>query len=435
MSLKVHDRNKTKEQLLRELAEMRRKLEEMEAAGLKPGDAERALRESEKRFRTLSEATDAMVFMIRGTRYFYVNPAAEKVTGYSLKELQSMNHWDLAHPDYKEIIRRRGEDRQQGKRVPSWYEYKIISKNGEERWLDVAASYIEYDGQPAVIGTSFDVTDRKRAEEQIKLQELQLIQADKMATLGILVSGIAHEINNPLNFILLNAKIASRVWNEITPILQEYFKTRGDFALAGMPYTKARERIGQLISGISEGAARIEKIVTGLKNFSRQDHGELNQSVEINSVVESALVIVNDLVKKSTNRFSADYGRNLPPIRGSYQQLEQVIINLITNSCQALVSKEKGIAVSTALDKQTQRIRIVIADEGEGIPPENMKHVMDPFFTTKRNSGGTGLGLSISYNIIKDHEGDLRLTSKPGKGTTAEIALPLKRSVDKEGAN
>jgi signal transduction histidine kinase len=99
------------------------------------------------------------------------------------------------------------------------------------------------------------------------------------------------------------------------------------------------------------------------------------------------------------------------------------------------VSKEKGIAVSTALDKQTQRIRIVIADEGEGIPPENMKHVMDPFFTTKRNSGGTGLGLSISYNIIKDHEGDLRLTSKPGKGTTAEIALPLKRSVDKEGAN
>jgi PAS domain S-box-containing protein len=431
----MKDHNKTKEQLTGELAEMRRKIGALEAAKLKAEDAEKALGDSEKRFRILSEATDVMVFMIRGTRYFYINPAAEKVTGHSLEELQSINYWDLAHPDYKEIIRKRGEDRQLGKKVPSWYEYKIVTKTGEERWLNVAATYIEYDGQPAIIGTAFDVTDRKRAEERIKLQEQQLIQADKMATLGILVSGIAHEINNPLNFILLNSKIASRVWNEITPILQEYFRTKGDFALAGMPYTKARERIGQLISGISEGAIRIEKIVTGLKNFSRQDRGELNQSVEINSTVKSALVIVNDLVKKSTNYFSADYGKNLPPIKGNYQQLEQVIIDLITNSCQALASKDKKISVSTSLDKQAHRIRIVITDEGEGIPPENMKHVLDPFFTTKRDSGGTGLGLSISYNIIKNHGGDLRLTSDPGKGTTAEITLPLDCPTHREGGN
>ncbi len=248
-----------------------------------------------------------------------------------------------------------------------------------------------------------------------------------MATLGILVSGIAHEINNPLNFILLNARIASRVWNEITPILQEYFETRGDFALAGMPYTKAHERIGQLISGISEGAARIEKIVTGLKNFSRQDQGDLNQPVEINAVVESALVIVADLVKKSTHHFTADYGKNLPPIRGNYQQLEQVIINLITNSCQALADKDRKISVSTSLEEQDHCLRILIIDEGEGISAENMKHVLDPFFTTKRNSGGTGLGLSISYNIIKNHGGTLRLISKPGEGTRAEITLPLDR--------
>jgi len=429
------NRNKTKEQLARELDKMRRKIKAQETARLKGRNAQKALRESEKRFRTLSEATDAMIFIFQGTRYIYVNPAAERVTGYSKAELLRMNYWDLAHPDFKELIRERGKTRQLGQKVTGWYEYKIVAKGGEERWLDQTASYVEYDGRPAVIGTAFDITDRKRAEERIKLQQLQLIQADKMATLGTLVSGIAHEINNPLNFILLNAKITSRVWSEITPILQEYFESRGDFALAGIPYSKARERIGQLISGISEGAARIEKIVTGLRNFSRQDPGDLNQSVDINSVIESALMIVNDLVKKSTRYFSFDGGRNLPPIRGNYQQLEQVIINLITNSCQALAGRDQKISVATSLDQKAHCIRIIIADEGEGIPAENMTHVLDPFFTTKRNSGGTGLGLSISYNILKNHGGNLDLVSKPGEGTRAEITLPLNRPPDQENAS
>ena len=428
-------RNKSKEQLEADVAEMRREIEALKGARRKGREAGIALRESEKRFRTLSEATDAMIFIIQGTRYVYVNPAAERVTGYSSAELLVMDFWDMAHPEFKELIRERGRSRQLGQKVTGWYEYKIISKGGEERWLDQTASYVEYDGRPAVIGTAFDITERKQAEEQIQAQQRQLIQADKMATLGILVSGIAHEINNPLNFILLNAKIASRVWKEITPILREYFETRGEFALAGMPYSKAHERIGQLISGISEGAARIEKIVAGLKNFSRQDPGDLNQSVEVNSVIESALVIVNDLVKKSTRYFSADYEQNLPALRGNYQQLEQVIINLITNSCQALADKDKKISVSTSLDRQTQSIRILITDEGEGIPAKNMKHVLDPFFTTKRNSGGTGLGLSISYNIIKNHGGNLLLTSIPGEGTRAEITLPVNRPPDKEDGN
>lgn len=248
-----------------------------------------------------------------------------------------------------------------------------------------------------------------------------------MATLGILVSGVAHEINNPNNYIMLNAKILSKVWNDITPILKQYYEINGDFVLAGMPYSKAHERIAQLISGISEGAERIQKIIQSLKDFARQDRGDLDQSVDINAVVETAILIVNNLIQKSTNRFSVKYAKELPIIKGNFQQLEQVIINLITNSCQALPSKEKRITVSTSYDRDSDSIVVKVRDEGMGIPAENLKHILDPFFTTKRNSGGTGLGLSVSYSIVKDHGGDLSFTSEPGKGTTTIVKLPVSR--------
>lgn len=271
-----------------------------------------------------------------------------------------------------------------------------------------------------------EIAERKRAEELAKIQQQQLMQADKMATLGILSSGIAHEINNPNNFILLNAKIFSRVWNDLMPILQEYYKNHGDFIMGGMPYTQAHERIGQLISGMSEGAQRIKKIVQGLKDFARQDAGDMNGSVNINSAVEASVLIVGNLVKKSTSRFSCEYGADIPEIRGNVQQLEQVVINLITNSCQALQDRDAGLLISTSYDRDSDMITIKVRDEGVGISPENLRHIMDPFYTTRRDSGGTGLGLSISYNIVKAHGGDLRFTSEQGKGTTAVVTLPNK---------
>ncbi len=392
--------------------------------------------EWEEKYRTIFETTGSATAIIEeDTTISMANAEFVRLSGYSQKELEGKRSWQefISKNDLEKMTEYHRVRRIDPNAAPRNYDAKFIDRQGRVRDVFATVALIPKTQQSVI--SFMDITERKQAEEQVRLQQQQLIQADKLATLGILVSGIAHEINNPLNFILLNAKIASRVWNEITPILQEYFETRGDFLLAGMPYTKARERIGQLISGISEGGARIEKIVTGLKTFSRQDQGDPTQSVEINAVVESALVIVNDLVNKSTDYFSVDYGKNLPSIRGNYQRLEQVIINLITNSCQALASKDKKISVATSLDKQGDCIRIIIADEGEGIPSANLKHVLDPFFTTKRNSGGTGLGLSISYNILKNHGGDLRLTSKPGEGTCAEIILPLKPPSNKEGAN
>ncbi len=273
-----------------------------------------------------------------------------------------------------------------------------------------------------------EIAERKRAEELAKVQQQQLIQADKMASLGILVSGVAHEINNPDNFIMLNAKILSRVWNDAMPILQKYYEEKGDFVLAGVPYTSAYQKIVQLISGISEGADRIQKIVQSLRDFARQDTGDLNQQVDINLAVESAVVIVNNLIQKSTDHFSVALGSDLPTIQGNAQQLEQVLINLITNSCQALGDKAKSLLVSTSYDPHLDRVIIRVHDAGKGIYPDDLKHIIEPFFTTKRDIGGTGLGLSVSYNIVKNHAGALNFASEPGKGTTATVTLPVRKN-------
>ena len=279
-----------------------------------------------------------------------------------------------------------------------------------------------------------EIAERERSQKLAQLRQQQLMQADKMATLGILSSGVAHEINNPNNFILLNAKIFSRVWSDITPILEEYYEEQGDFALAGMPYTQAHDRIGQLITGMSEGAQRIQKIVQGLKDFARQDTGELNESVDINSVIEASVLIAGNLIKKSTDQFSCEYGADLPEIQGNTQQLEQVIINLLTNACHALEDRKKGIFITSSHDVNTDTIIVEVRDEGTGISGEALEHIMDPFFTTKRSSGGTGLGLSISYNIIKAHGGELKFTSEPGNGTTVVLSLAVNKEVEDEAS-
>lgn len=308
------------------------------------------------------------------------------------------------------------------------FENPVLTKSGEERLIKWHNSVLrdEKGNSMGTLSSGQDITERKQAEELAAQQQQQILQADKMATIGILASGIAHEINNPNNYILLNGKIISKVWNDVTPMLQKYYENDGDFSLAGMPYTKAKDKIGKLISGVSDGAMRIQRIIQSLKDFARYDQGELDDEVDINHIVDSAIVIVQNMINKSTNRFSVQYGKNIPKIMGNSQQLEQVIINLITNSCQALDSKEKGLFVSTNFNENSNNLLIEVRDEGVGISPENLKYILDPFFTTKRDSGGTGLGLSVSYNIIKNHGGELDFSSRPGMGTTVRITLPAR---------
>jgi PAS domain S-box-containing protein len=310
-------------------------------------------------------------------------------------------------------------------------EHRIIHKDGSVRWVrnKIAVTKDEAGNPVAYDGLINDITDLKKAEAAEALHTRQLIQTDKLASLGILVSGIAHEINNPNNFILLNIQLFSRIWKDIAPILEAYYAENGDFSIAGMQYSTSKEKIRQSLDGVLKGSERIQNITKNLTEYAKADSNILNEPVEINKVVEVAILIAGNLIKKSTNNFRVEYGQNLPLIRGNVQQLEQVVINLINNACQSLKDPAAEINISTYYNAQRNKIRVKVEDQGIGIKPEDLKYIMDPFFTTKRDMGGTGLGLSVSFNIVKSHGGTLILNSKPGQGSTARVSFPAVQNI------
>ena len=260
--------------------------------------------------------------------------------------------------------------------------------------------------------------------------ENELIQADKMISLGVLVSGIAHEINNPNNLIMLNIPIVWKAWESIVPVIETYYKKNGDFNIAGIPYCEIRDEIPLLFSGISEGTERIRNIVQELKNFVRNDNTNIDQFIDINDIIKKSIRLTKNLIKEKTNHFKVDYSSTLPPIKGDPQKIEQVFINLIENACQALPNKEKEIFISSFFEKTTGHVVVKIQDEGRGIHPKVLNRIMDPFFTTKKSKGGTGLGLAVCSRIVELHGGKIETSSAVDKGSTFKILLPVQCGED-----
>lgn len=388
--------------------------------------------DSEKRYERLLQYLTDYIYTVNVYKGEVVNtvhgPGVVAVTGYTSRDYaEDPELWyRMIHDEDRDMIIDRAQRAVSGEPVET-IEHRIIHRNGSIRW--VSNSIVLFKDDQGYLhyydGLIKDITTLKNAEEVARIKEQQLIQADKMVSLGILVSGIAHEISNPNNFIMLNIELFSRVWSDIKPILNEYYTEHGDFVIGGMPYSKSIEKINTAMEGIASGSARIKEIVGNLTNYARQDSGSLKDRVDITKALKSAQIIVANLIKKSTNHFKINTKSRLPYINGNQQQLEQVLINLITNACQSLQDSSKKIVINVRHDKKSKNVHIIVEDEGRGISAENLKHVFEPFFTTKRDYGGSGLGLSITYNIVKSHGGDLKLESIEGKGTKATVTFPI----------
>jgi polar amino acid transport system substrate-binding protein len=210
--------------------------------------------------------------------------------------------------------------------------------------------------------------------------------------------------------------------------MDEYFEHEGDFLVGGTSYEALRESLGDHLRSIVGSAKRIETIVSSLKGFARQDHTDMSQLVNLNVVVKSALVLLSNAVKKATDHLTVDLYPELPAFRGNAQQVEQVVVNLVHNACQALADRRQPISIATRLDGEG--VAFEIRDGGRGIPPDQLERIMDPFYTTKRESGGTGLGLSLSATIVKEHGGGIEFASEPGKGTTARVWFPARERAE-----
>jgi len=388
--------------------------------------------ESEDRYKRLVQFLTDYIYTVKiddtGLIETYHGPGCVRVTGYTSEDYyKDPELWvRMVFKEDRKTVTEQATMALSGKPVNP-LEHRIIHRNGSIRWVknSIVLSIDENGILKGYDGLINDITNIKKAEQQAVEKQKQLEQADKLASLGVLVSGVAHEINNPNNYIMLNVQLFSKIWKDILPILNSHYENNGDFALAGMSYSQSIEKITKSIDGIENGSERIKNIVNALTNFAKQDRGDLNQEVDINKIVDFSILITGTLIKKSTDYFNVEYSDNLPKIKGNMQQLEQVLINLVTNSCQSLKKRNEKILVRTYKKESNNSVSISIEDEGGGMTDDMLKHIFDPFFTTKRTSGGTGLGLSISYNIIQNHEGTLSFHSEIGKGTKAIVSLPL----------
>ncbi|MGM0483374.1 MAG: ATP-binding protein, partial [Candidatus Krumholzibacteriota bacterium] len=293
----------------------------------------------------------------------------------------------------------------------------LTIKDGE-RYLQVHALPVfnkkhEVDG---ILEFYRDVTLEKTYEQQLQ-------QADKLASIGELVSGIGHEINNPNQFIRGNIKIIKQSMEDMIPIVDRYYEDHPDLRIARLNYDFFKEHIMVLVEDMTHGSERIKSIVEGLRAFTKKDEGLLVDNVDINTLVEATTRLVYKEVHKRAE-IELDLVEDLPAFKGNAQKIEQVLVNLIVNAGQAIPEDRKGhITVRTMLENGN--IVVQVADNGTGMNETTMKQIFDPFFTTKRARGGTGLGLAIAFRIIDEHGGNISVNSRVGSGTTFTIKIPV----------
>jgi two-component system NtrC family sensor kinase len=420
------------------------------------------LSESEERYRRLFEtANDAIVLLEkREGNITHANPATEKMLGYSLKESIGNKLQDIGvlldMSDFQTTMQNLNMSG-----IINYNDVPIKTKSGQHIDTDI---YL-VDRARLVQCNIRDITERKRAEdalkknreelikknqeieesrkntqltlerlgaayEELKTTQAKIIQQEKMASIGLLAAGVAHEINNPMAFIASNLGTLDKYIRRLKDFIQAQSEAIKSFKTTDAIKKLEKKRkelkldytindIDLLVKESRDGSERVQKIVQGLNRFSRVDDAEYKDA-NINECIESSINIVwNELQHKAT--LHKDYG-NLPPTKCYPQKLNQVFINLLINAIQAIEKKGK-ITIKTW--EKDGSIWVTVFDTGCGIPRENQSKIFEPFFTTKEVGMGTGLGLSISYEIMQRHKGEISFESKEGKGTTFTIRIPV----------
>ncbi len=330
------------------------------------------------------------------------NKAAEELLGYKAEEVMGkVNIINLYPPGgAKDIMRKLRSEEYGGIGKLTFQQVTLVSKSGEHIPIQLSASLVfdEQGGELSSVGFFTDLRPRIEMEKQLEETHLQLVNSEKMASLGKLAAGIAHEINNPLGGILIYSSLLTETLKVSDPRTQDLAK-------------------------IVQEATRCKDIVKSLLEFSRQTDPKM-EPADINKAITDGLFFLENQALFHNIEIVKNLAPFLPTVRGNAGQLKQVFMNIIVNAAEAMHGSGT-LTITTGLSKDQKGTWVEFTDTGEGIPRENLSRIFDPFFTTKEVGRGTGLGLSTSYGIIEGHRGRIDVKSEVGRGTTFRIELPV----------
>ena len=404
-----------------------------------------AVRRSEARLRTIIDSTPLGICITNEDGIFeYVNDAYCRIYGYAPAELIGEHFTKIVPPDkiqfwrdlHDKYMRMSGEEIRGYSDIRT--EWIVRHKDGKPLTiLADAARITSEDGKHKKVTFVMNISEMAKLRENLRQSEMQLMQAEKMSSLGQMVAGVAHEVNTPLGYIKSNLQLLLDAHKELTSLLALHQKLKeqilhGSSSAVAKLLNEIEEQsetatlhaeVEKLCLNSLDGIERIQDLVSSLKNFSRLDEAAFKQ-IDLNENIESTLKIAAHLIREKGIKVEKDFG-TLPEIPAYPAQLNQVFLNLLTNAVQAITHDKGKIKITTR--KEGEHVVVKVSDNGTGILPEHLNKIFEPFFTTKEVGKGTGLGLSIVYKIIEKHGGKISVESEVGKGSTFTVLLPIER--------
>lgn len=365
----------------------------------------------------------------------FVSNSIKEITGYTpIQFTENPTFWqEHIHPDdQKEIL---SELKSATRKGTYQFEYRFQAADGSYRWFSDHRRLIRPSNRSRsyMVGAWQDITEDRRIRREGELRVQQMIQSHKLKALGEVVTGVAHEINNPVSFIANNITLLEEMWRAIEPILASDGASHTDWSDKGISYVEVSTNMKEIIEEFKIASLRIKRVIAGLKEFARADETIQKKPVQIEEVIHGVLIIVGAQVRKTVPRIDLYIDNDLPSIQGHFQKIEQVIANLLINAHQSITPDRKGRIIITARNiERLKAILIEIEDNGIGMQQDLLDHIFEPFFTTRRDKEGTGLGLSISYGLVKEHRGIIGVLSRPGLGSRFSVYLPVetKKQID-----